>query len=197
VIPRKLAVTVAILFSLTLGMSLYLWQLRRREANGAGPAIPQHVTAPATGLTEKVLMAVARDDAGELHSQSISIPAFSNRQQRAEEILRQLLNIYEQKDSLHPIAPSAEIRGVYLVDPGVAVIDINSALADGQTSGILAEELTVVSMIQTLSINMPSVTRVKILVDGKERETLAGHVDLSGVFDVGEVSQLAKQMWAQ
>jgi hypothetical protein len=195
VIPRNLAVTVAILGSLTLGMSLYLWQLRRREAaNGPGRVVSQHVTAPASGLTEKVTVVVARDDTGELHAQSISIPAFTNQQERAEEILRQLLNIYQQKDSPHPLTASAEIRDVYLVDPGMAVVDVNSALVDGQTSGILAEELTLVSIIQTLSVNVPDVTKVKLLVDGKERETLAGHVDLSGVYDVGEVSQLAKQM---
>ncbi|PYV61980.1 MAG: hypothetical protein DMG97_41575, partial [Acidobacteria bacterium] len=77
-----------------------------------------------------------------------------------------------------------------------AVIDMNSALPDGQTSGILAEELTLVSVIQTLSLNVPNLAKVKLLVDGKERETLAGHIDLSGVYDVGEVSQLAQQMSA-
>ncbi len=197
-IPRNLAVTVAMLCSLTLGMSLYLWQLRRREAtNGPRTVVPQHVAAPAPGQTEKVTVVVARDDTSELRSQSISIPAFNNPQQRAEEILRQLLNTYQQKDSSHPLTASAEIRDVYFVDPGMAVIDINSALADGQTSGILAEELTLVSIIQTLSINVPGLIKVKFLVDGKERETLAGHIDLSTIYGIGEVSDLAKQLSAQ
>jgi len=158
--------------------------------------VPQHVAAPASGQTEKVTVVVARDDTSELRSQSISIPAFSNPQQRAEEILRQLLNTYQQKDSSHPLTASAEIRDVYFVGPGMAVIDINSALADGQTSGILAEELTLVSIIQTLSINMPGLIKVKFLVDSKERETLAGHVDLSRIYGIGEVSDLAKQLSA-
>jgi hypothetical protein len=197
VIPRNLAVTVAILCSLTLGMSLYLWQLRRREAtNGPRTIVPQHVAAPVSGQTEKVTVVVARDDTSELRSQSISIPAFSNPQQRAQEILRQLLNTYQEKDSSHPLTSSAEIRDVYLVDPGMAVIDINSALADGQTSGILAEELTLVSIIHTLSINVPGLTKVKFLVDGKERETLAGHVDLSRTYGTAEVSDLARQLSA-
>jgi Sporulation and spore germination len=198
VIPRNLAVTVALLCSLTLGMSLYLWELHRREAtSGAREVVPQHVTAPASGSTETVTIVLARDDTGELRSKSISIPAFNNRQQRAEEILRQLLTIYQEKDSQHPLIASAEIRDVYMVDPNTAVVDVNSALVDGQTSGILAEELTVVSIIQTLSLNVRDLARVKLVVDGKERETLAGHVDLSCIYDVGEVSQLAKQMWAQ
>jgi hypothetical protein len=35
---------------------------------------------------------------------------------------------------------------------------------------------------------------VKILVDGKERDTLAGHADLSTFYDVGAVNQLATQL---
>jgi Sporulation and spore germination len=197
VIPRNLAVTVAILGSLTMGMSLYLWELHRREAtNGTRGDVPQHVTAPASGTNEVVTVLVAHDATGELHPQSISILALGDRQQRTEEILRHLLAIYQQKDSPHPLTASAEIRDVYLVDPATAVVDVNSAFVGGQTSGILAEELTLVSIIQTLSISVPNLARVKLLVDGKERETLAGHVDLSGAYDVGEVSQLARQMSA-
>lgn len=197
-IPRNLAVTITILCSLTLGMSLYLWQLRHREAaNGPRVVVPQHVAAPTSGQNEKVTMIIARDDTSELRAQSISIPAFTNPQQRAEEILRQLLNIYQQKDSSHPLAASAEIRDVYLIDPGMAVINVNSALVDGQTSGVLAEELTLVSIVQTLTSNVPGVMKVKFLVDGKERDTLAGHVDLSRIYGTGEVSDMANQMSAQ
>jgi len=197
-IPRNLTATVAILCSLTLGMSLYLWQLRRREI-GSGPreTVPQHVTAPVLGQTEKISLIVAHDDTGQILPQSLSIAVSNNQQQQAEEILRQLLDVYQRKDSPHPLTGSAEIRDVYLVQPGIAVVDVNSAFADGQTSGILAEELTVVSFIQTLSVNLPNLTGVKILVDGKERETLAGHVDISGVYSTAEVSQLAKQMGPQ
>ncbi len=83
------------------------------------------------------------------------------------------------------------------MDPGLVVVDVNSALADGQTSGVLAEELTVTSFVQTLTANQPGIARVKILVDGKERSTLAGHVDLSGIYDVDQVSSLAKQLSPQ
>jgi hypothetical protein len=66
-----------------------------------------------------------------------------------------------------------------------------------QTSGILAEELTVASMIQTLAANVQGLNRVKILVDGKDRDTLAGHADLSGFYDVAQVAELARQLAPQ
>jgi hypothetical protein len=62
---------------------------------------------------------------------------------------------------------------------------------------VLAEELTVTSFVQTLTANFEGILRVKILVDGKERSTLAGHADLSGTYDVSQVSVLAKQLSSQ
>lgn len=197
-IPRHFLISTALLFGVAIAMAIYVWQLRRCEVlNPPSVAVAQHVTPPPVGPTEKVVLYVAYDDSGEVRAQSISIPLSSGRQQRAQELLRALANVYLQKDSPHRLVASAEVRDVYLVQPGLAIIDVNSAFADGQTSGVLAEELTVVSIIQTLSANIPGLMQVKILVDGKERETLAGHADLSGFYEVSEVSDLAKQLSAQ
>jgi len=76
------------------------------------------------------------------------------------------------------------------------VIDLNSAFADTHRSGVLIEELTVTSLIHTISANTPGIARVKILVDGKERDTLAGHADLSSFYDVAAVNQVAAQLQA-
>ena len=57
--------------------------------------------------------------------------------------------------------------------------------------------MTLVSIVQTVSGNVPGVMKVKFLVDGKERDTLAGHVDLSRIYGTAEVSDLANQMSAQ
>jgi spore germination protein GerM len=108
--------------------------------------------------------------------------------------LRALLAIYLDKNSSHVLGSGAEVRSVFLVDPGVAVIDLNSAFADSHRSGVLVEELTVASLIHTISVNIPGIVKVKILVDGKERDTLAGHSDLSSFYDVPAVNQLAAEL---
>src|SRR6184192_1445100 len=107
----------------------------------------------------------------------------SGRQERAEELLRALLRLHLGPSSSHPLPAVAEVHDVYLVDPGLAVIDLNSAFADGHRSGILVEELTIASLARTLSANVPGINRIKILVDGKGRDTLAGHADISGFYD--------------
>jgi spore germination protein GerM len=139
---------------------------------------------------------VAQDDDGSLRAEAAQIPLPSGRQQRAEELLQALLTRYLDKGSRHPLGTGADVRSVFLVDPGLVVIDLNAAFADGHRSGILVENLTVASLIHTISANIPAVLRVKILVEGKERETLAGHADLSGFYDVTAVNQLASELQA-
>ena len=152
------------------------------------------VAPPVSGPTDRVTLYVAWDDAGVLHPQTVNIPLPSARQQRAEELLRALVSAYLDKNSTHPIPPGSDIRAVYLVEPGLAVIDLNPIFANGHRSGVLEEELTVTSLIQTLTANLPGILKVKILVDGKERDTLAGHADLSTFYDAAAVTQYVQQL---
>jgi hypothetical protein len=194
-IPRHLMLGVAVLLAITLGMSLYVWQMRGRVDRGElSAADTQPVAPPVSGATEQVILYVAYDDSGVLRPKPLRIPLPSGRQERAAEMLHALLNLYLDKFSPHPLGAGSEVRDVYLVDPGLAVIDLNAAFADSHRSGVLVEELTVVSLVHTLSANIPGIARVKILVDGKERDTLAGHADLSNFYDVPAVNQVAAQL---
>lgn len=187
-IPRHLLLTVTAMLVLVIGMGIYLRQMRQRAREPeAAENLP--VAAPAMGPTETVTLYVADDEAGGLRARGAQIPLPGGRQQRAEELLRALLRIYQQPGAAHPVAAAADIRSIYLVDPGAAVIDLNAAFADQHRSGILAEQLTVNSLVETLAMNVPGIHRVSILVDGKSRDTLAGHADLTQFFDVQAVSQ--------
>jgi hypothetical protein len=194
-IPRYLIIGVAVLLAIALGMSLYVWRMPGRVERGEPSAAnTQPVAPPVSGSTEQVTLYVAYDDAGVLRPKRVRIPLPVGRQERAAEILRALLNLYLDEFSPHPLGPVSEIRDIYLVDPGLAVIDLNAAFADSHRSGVLVEELTVVSLVQTLSANIPGITRVKILVEGRERDTLAGHADLSNFYDVPAVTQVVAQL---
>lgn len=197
-IPRHLVIATAVLLAAALVLSLYALHMRNRAAAPSAAAVDTRPLAPpVTGPSERVVLFIAHDDDGTLRGESAQIPMPSGRQQRAEELLRALLLRYLDKDSPHRLGSGADIRSVYLVDPGMAVIDLNSAFADTHRSGVLVEQLTVASLIQTVSVNIPNLLKVKILVDGKERETLAGHADLSSYYDVSAVNQLATQLQAQ
>ena len=193
-IPRHLLISVAAMFVLVIAMGIYVRHMRRQAGELEAPAanaLP--VVPPASGPTETVTLYVADDAAGTLRAQSAKIPLPGDRQQRAEELLRALLRIYQQPGAAHPLSPASDIRSIYLVEHGAAVIDLNAAFADQHRSGILSEQLTVNSLVDTLAVNAPGIYRVKILVEGKSRETLAGHADLSDWFDVTAVEQAGNQ----
>jgi hypothetical protein len=193
-IPRPLLIGVAAMVLAAAGMGFYVWQMKGRSVAREPLTDTRPVPPPASGTPEQVTLCLAYDDPGLLLPQLARIPLPEGRQQRAEELLRALLNIYLEKSSPHTLGTGSDIREVFLIDPGLAVVDLNTAFADGHRSDILVEELTVASLVQTLSMNVPGITRVKFLVDGKERDTLAGHADLSGFYDVSAVSQLLAQM---
>jgi hypothetical protein len=194
-IPRHLIIGVSAMLALALGMSVYVWHMRSRVRQAeTQPEFSRPVAAPVQGPTEQVTLFVAYDDPGALRAQAASIPLPAGRQERAQELLRALLGLYLDKSSSHALGPGSEVREVYLVDPGLAVIDVNDAFADGHRSGVLIEELTVASLVQTLASNIPGINRVKILVGGKDRETLAGHADLSCTYDVSAISQMVAEM---
>jgi hypothetical protein len=194
-IPRHLLIGVAALLMVVVSMGIYLRHMRRRavelESAAATSALP--VAPPASGPTETVTLYVADDAAGMLRARSAQIPLPGGRQQRAEELLRALLRIYQQPSTAHPLAPASDIRSIYLVNPGAAVIDLNAAFADQHRSGILSEQLTVNSLVETLAVNVPGIQRVNILIEGKTRETLAGHADLTESFDVITIEQAGSQ----
>jgi Sporulation and spore germination len=196
-IPRHLLIAVGVMLVAVLMMSIYVWQVRRHVAEmQSATADTWPVAPPVAGPTEPVTLYVAYDDAGVLRARTARIPLPAGRQQRAQELLRALLNIYLDPSTPHHLASGAELRDVYLVDPGLAIMDVNAAFADGHRSGILVEELTLASLIQSLTANVPGITRVRILVDGKPRETLAGHADLADFYDVASVTKMAQQMQA-
>lgn len=190
-IPRPLMLSVVAMLALVVVMGFYVRHVRTQVREVETPAaLP--VAPPTTGPTETVTLYVADDGAGTLRPRPAQIPLPSGRQQRAEELLRALVRTYQQPGSPHPLSANSDIRSVYLVDPGTAVVDLNAAFADQHRSGILSEQLTVNSLVETLALNVPAIQRVSILVNGQTRETLAGHADLTEFFDVQAVGKAAR-----
>jgi hypothetical protein len=194
VIPRYLQITMALLFVAVLVLGFYVRHMRGRVKEAVRVVASRPLAPPASGPTEQVTLYVAYDDPGVLHAESARIALSSGRQERAQELVQALLVRYLDRQSTHPLPARADVRDVYMVDPGLVVIDLNSAFADGHRSGILVEQLTVASLSETLAANLPGINRVQFLVDGKQRDTLAGHADLSGYYDSGAISSLAQKL---
>ena len=193
--PRSFLVLTISLFLLAAAMCFYVWQLRKHaNAYENVPAGQEAAIPPENGTAKQVTLWLAFDDPGVLRPEKASLLLPMDPQAKAGEILRAVIRMYDGKKSSHSLPMGAEVRNVYFMDGDLAVVDLSLEVVKGQTSGIFAEELTIASLVQTLSTNFPNVSRVKFLVNGSEAETLAGHADLSIPVDVAQTAQLAKEL---
>jgi spore germination protein GerM len=195
-IPRHLKIMVTILIVLAgiLGLSTYRLKhnAERKSAKVGLDKLP--VAPPVTGPTSSATLYVADDHTGLLTRTTVNIPLPSASSERTQQILRNLLTLYQTTPSPHAIGDGADVNDVYFVKNGLVVLDFNSAFAEKHPSGILAEELTIASIVATLRANNPEILKVKILVEGKDRETLAGHADLQTPLDAADFAQMVKDL---
>jgi hypothetical protein len=76
------------------------------------------------------------------------------------------------------IPPGTTLRGFYVTERGDAFVDLSAELSRAHPGGSLTEMLTVYALVNAVTANLPAVRRVQLLMDGKEADTLAGHVDI-------------------
>jgi spore germination protein GerM len=76
------------------------------------------------------------------------------------------------------IPSGTTLRSLYLTERGDAFVDLSADARTKHTGGSIDELFTVYAIVDALTVNLPAITRVQILVEGKEVDTLAGHVDL-------------------
>jgi hypothetical protein len=179
-----------------IALGFYALHLKRKVAHDeqAAAELQSAIAPPVSGPPEAVTLYIAFDSDGTLRRTQINVPLPAERSEHDRAVLRALLAQYLNPGSPHPIGPESDVRDVYLMNDGTAVVDMNSAFADGHPSGVLAEELTVASLVVTLNAADSKVNRVKILVNGQERETLAGHADLRRFYEASNIGQVVKDM---
>jgi hypothetical protein len=194
VIPRHFQITVALVLLAILVSGVVIIRITHKEEALTQQAADSAPVAPVVGgKQEQIQVLVAYDDDQVLRWRTADVFLPADRGLRARETLRSVLAQYLQTPSPHPLARGADIKDVYFINPETMIVDTTTQFADGHPSGILLEEMTLTSLIETLTANVPGVTKIKFLVDGKERETLAGHADLMSFYQTAAVHEMAKE----
>ncbi len=193
---RRVLLMFAVLALIALGLTFYALHLKRKVARDEQLAAEQQrALAPLTnGPPTPVTLYIASDSDGTLRRTRVNVTLPPERTERARAVLRALFGEYLQSSSPHPIGAGADVRDVYLLGDDTAVVDTNAAFGDAHPSGVLAEELTVASIVVTLNANDSKIARVKILINGQERETLAGHADLRRFYEASNIGQVVKDL---
>ena len=186
---RGTKILMLILAGVLVAGAIYLRVLTRRMTSQP----PEHGEEVArTRLSEAALQA----SAGPTQTAKFYFPSYEQgtlvAEQRAmtwaesdTDRMRQVLLAQiegSQQGASRALPSTAVIRAVFLAADGTAYLDFsNQTLADFKP-GIASECLAVYAIVDSLAANIPAVKRVKILVEGREVDTLDGHIDLTGVF---------------
>ncbi len=181
-------------------MAAYLIRMRSRAQDQLA-AMPNVAPMPAPVETPPVAatLMIANDQDGSLVplQRQLALPADTTTRIRA--LLNDLFAQYAKSGSPHPLAAVTAVNDVFLLPlPAgsssppeqpkqanrgkIAVVNLNGAFVEHHPSGILVETLTLLSILSTLHANLPQITEVRFLVDGRPKETLAGHADLTRTY---------------
>ena len=77
-----------------------------------------------------------------------------------------------------PARTAFGLTTLFIGERGDAFVDLSGEVRGKHPGGALGELFTVYAIVNAITVNLPAITRVQILIDGKEADTLAGHVDL-------------------
>jgi hypothetical protein len=194
VIPRHFQIAISLLLLAILIAGIFIIEIRHSEEVKTQQRLATAPEGPeAQGKEETIRVLVAYDEDLALRWRTTQAFMPEERDLRARAALRAVLAQYLQTPSPHPLARGADIRDVYFLNAETVIVDTTAEFADGHQSGALLEEMTLTSLIETLSANVPGISSVKFLVDGRERQTLAGHADLLSFYPVSAIHELARE----
>jgi len=173
-----LPVFVAVALAAVLIVGGVLWWRMRAVAPATGPA--ERPVEAALLLNEPVVITLAVPVDGLL----AAVPAPVTRQPDAQSLAREALAALfaDPVGSQAPVLKDLRLRGVYLDAAGTAYVDLAPPEQRELQASVREELIAIYAMVNTLSQNFEEIKQVRFLVDGKEVQTLAGHVELSRKF---------------
>lgn len=178
---------VLTLSAVAIGLAVASWILfigvprLNRGRPESGPTATSQPAAPATpAAAQRKITATlfyVTDDGMALQGVQREVPFGERVDEQARHILE--AQVEAAPDQLaSPIPPGTTLRALYVSERGEAFVDLSKEVTTRHTGGALDELFTVYAVVNALTVNLPAITRVQILIDGKEADTLAGHVDL-------------------
>jgi hypothetical protein len=107
----------------------------------------------------------------------LDLPRKMNSAERADFILRKLLEGPPADYLASPVPQGTKLRGFYMLG-NLAVVDFSKELRENLVGGLSAEQLCVYSIVNSLVLNCEDIKAVRILIEGQKVATLLGNIDL-------------------
>jgi spore germination protein GerM len=143
-------------------------------------AAPATASSPAAGEGVRKIKArlfYVSDDGQRLIAAEREVPFADEPESQARAVLDAQLEP-AAAPLVSAIPAGTALRNLFVTNDGAAFVDLSAEVASAHPGGSLNELLTVYTVVHALTFNLPAITSVQLLVNGKEVDTLAGHIDL-------------------
>jgi hypothetical protein len=174
-VSRRAKVYLAAVLIALAGVTWALMGLR--TSTGPGPAAAATTTAPVETAHITATLYYGSSDGRSLVPLRRDVPLASSVVDQGRQILA-----VQFQDAPQPyvqvVPKGTTLRAFYVTDRGDAFVDLSGDVVSAHPGGSLTELLTVYAIVNAVTANLPAIQRVQLLVEGKEVDTLAGHVDV-------------------
>ena len=180
--PRQVVqgfVAVVVMIGIALAVATGLDRLFSPPSADTAPVADALPAAPAPASVAHITATLyyGTPDGQALVGVRREVPLGEGRLEQGRQILMAALTPAPQ-GVVSVIPRGTVLRAFYVTDRGEAFVDLSAQVSTAHSGGTLAEMLTVSALVNDVTANLPAVRRVQILIDGKQVDTLAGHVDL-------------------
>jgi germination protein M len=166
-IKKTLIVTLVLVL-----VVLAVWWVRERTSE---PFRPQETVKVET--TRDVTLYFASPDASTVVPESRQIRSSEGVLDNMRSVLEALVS-GPTGTGVATIPPSVRVLGAYIYDK-TAYVDFSKEIVEDFTGGTAAEYMLIASIVQTICGSFPEVMAVQILVEGREIETVGGHLSVA------------------
>jgi spore germination protein GerM len=176
---RRTTIILALMM-LVIAIGWGLIVLIPRGTSQAAPAAPSGTAAAPGAAAERKITATLYY----VSEDGLSLVGVQREVPFGEAVTEQARHIIEQQLGAAPeplasaLPAGTSLRSLFISERGDAFVDLSGDVSARHNGGALDELFTVYTVVNALTVNLPAITRVQILINGEEADTLAGHVDL-------------------
>jgi flagellar basal body-associated protein FliL len=173
-----LAITVGIIVAASAGGGYWWYRSTRGDLAVQAPE-PGPQGIPIARPDEPYSLTLFMPANGQLEAASIAARRQPDLQLEAREAVAAILS---GDRSQAAVLKDLHLRAFYLDPAGTAFVDLSPAGQKEVHASAWDELLAVYALVNTLTQNFSEIRQVRLLIDGREAQTLAGHVDLTRSF---------------
>lgn len=178
---RLLPLAVALTLLMIGAAGFVAWYRLAGVAQPAVPAAPAGgVSAPAPRAEEPAAITVFAPREGGLAAGRVPVKRQPDAQAQAQQAIEAVLA--DSRALQSPALVGMRLRACFLDGAGTAYVDLALVSPAGIRASARDELLALYALVNTLTQNVGEVRQVRFLVEGREAQTLAGHIDLTKTF---------------